>query len=289
MDNHSDSKSKKIKTFQLSTAMGLFKRPFVKVIAWIYRASRFCIEKLIYFGGLSEYVAVKWLLRIYRSKFRLDWELSKLPPHFYNHRMGMTQFAFGETTFGPYSYFRGFFASQVIQDGDRLLDIGCGEGFFTKRFFSANCSHIDGVDIEPSAIQCAERENGAGNIKYHLLDAVNQDFPEREYNVIVWDGAIGHFPPDTLEIMLQKIAKALSADGIFVGSESLGDEGSDHLTRFYSLDDFGRLFSKYFKFVEIGSREYKLNASFTRHEAYWRCANQPGRLEKLKMNKYYTE
>jgi SAM-dependent methyltransferase len=286
MDNLSDSGSKKIKILPLSAAMGLFKRLFVKVMTWIYRASRSFIEELIYFGGLSEYVAVKWLLRIYRSKFRLDWELSKFPPHFYNHRMGMTQFAFGETTFGPYSYFRGFFASQVIQEGDRLLDIGCGDGFFTKRFFSANCSYVDGVDIEPSAIQCAERENGAGNIKYHLLDAVNQDFPEREYNVIVWDGAIGHFPPDTLEIILQKIAKTLSADGIFVGSESLGDEGSDHLTRFYSLDDFGKLFSKYFKFVEVSSQEYKLSGGFMRHEAYWRCANHADRLQRLTWNKY---
>jgi len=289
MDNHSDSGPKRIKTFQLSTVMAFFKRSFVKMMAWIYGACRSFIEGIIYFGGLSEYIAVKWLLRIYRSKFRLDWELSKFPPHFYNHRMGMAQFTFGETTFGPFPYFRGFFASQVIQEGDTLLDIGCGEGFFTKRFFSANCSHVDGVDIEPSAIQCAERENAAGNIKYHLLDAVNQDFPEREYNVMVWDGAIDHFQPDTLEIMLQKIEKSLSANGIFVGSESLGDEGSDHLTRFYSLDDFGKLFSKYFKFVEVGSREYKLNANFTRHEAYWRCANQQDRLEKIMLNKYYTK
>ena len=124
-----------------------------------------------------------------------------------------------------------------------MLDIGCGDGFFTKRFFSLKCSRVDGVDIEPSAIQFAMKDNCAENIKYHLLDAVAKDFPEREYNVIVWDGAIGHFSPDTLETMLQKIRAALSQDGIFCGSESLGVEGADHLTRFDSLDDFGKLFS----------------------------------------------
>ena len=255
----------------------------------ISRKIQLFIEKLIYMVGISEYIAVKWLLRIYQSKFRLEWEFGKIPPHFFDHRIGISQLAFGKKIYGPYAYYRGFFASQVIHDGDILLDIGCGDGFFTKRFFSVKCIHVDGVDIEPSAIQFALKKNSAENIRYHLLDAVVEDFPESKYNVIVWDGAIGHFSPDTLEAMLQKIVNALSQDGIFVGSESLGDEGSDHLMRFNSLDDFGRLFLKYFRFVEVYSNSYKLNDEFTRHEAYWRCTNYPDRLKRLTWNKYYPE
>lgn len=255
----------------------------------IPRTAQSVFERLIYLNGLSEHLAIKWLQRVYLGKFRLDWVLSKAPPHFYSHRMGMAQFTFGEAVLGPYTYFRGFFACQVIRDGDKLLDIGCGDGFFTKRFFSAKCSHVDGIDIEPSAIHCAERENGAENIRYHLLDAVGSDFPRRKYDVVVWDGAIGHFPPDALEIMLQKILDAVSPDGIFVGSESLGDEGADHLTRFYALDDFGKLFSRYFKYVEVSSQDYRLAGDFLRHEAYWRCANQPDRLQRLTWNQYYRE
>ena len=189
----------------------------MRMTSGISRVIQPTVEKLIYLNGISEFIAVKWLLRIYESQFRLDWEFSKIPPHFYNHRIGMSQLTFGEKVYGPYTYYRGFFASQVIQEGDTLLDIGCGDGFFTKRFFSIKCNHIDGVDIEPSAIHSALRNNGAENIKYHLLDAVAKDFPEREYNVIVWDGAIGHFSPKTLETMLQKIKAALSQDGIFAG------------------------------------------------------------------------
>jgi len=260
-----------------------------KMMSEAFRVGHLTIEKLIYFGGLSERTATRWLLRIFRAKFRLDWELSKAPPHFYNHRMGMSQFVFGEVTHGPYAYYRGFHAAQVIQDGDKLLDIGCGDGFFTKRFFSAKCSHVDGIDIEPSAIRCAERENSAENVKYHLMDAVQVEFPTREYNVIVWDGAIGHFSPDTLQTMMSKIVNALSPNGVFVGSESLGDEGVDHLTRFDSLDDFGSLFSKYFRYVELSSIDYGLSNNFIRHEAYWRCANGPDRLQRLNWAKYYTE
>jgi len=277
------------KVFQLSAWIKLFRYFGKRMTSGISRVIQPLIDKLTYLGGISEYIAVRWLLRIYQSKFRLDWEFSKIPPHFYNHRIGMSQLTFGKKVYGPYTYYRGFFASQVIQEGDTLLDIGCGDGFFTKRFFSLKCSRVDGVDIEPSAIQFAMKDNCAENIKYHLLDAVAKDFPEREYNVIVWDGAIGHFSPDTLETMLQKIRAALSQDGIFCGSESLGVEGADHLTRFDSLDDFGKLFSKYFRFVEVYSKDYKLNNESIRHEAYWRCANQPDRLQRLTWNKYYTE
>jgi SAM-dependent methyltransferase len=227
-------------------------------------------------------------MRIYKSKFNLDWKFSKTPPHFYNHRMGMSQFTFENKVYGPFTYYRGFFASQVIQDADKLLDIGCGDGFFTKRFFSVKCGHVDAVDIEPSAIHYALINNNAENIEYHLMDAVVKDFPRREYNVIVWDGAIGHFSPGSMEIMLQKIRTALSQDGIFAGSESLGEEEVDHLTRFNSLDDFGNLFSKYFNFVEVCSKSYRLSDEFTRHEAYWRCANQPDRLQGLTWKKYHT-
>jgi len=48
-------------------------------------------------------------------------------------------------------------------------------------------------------------------------------------------------------------------------------------------------FQKYFRFVEVYSKDYKLNNESIRHEAYWRCANQPDRLQRLTWNKYYTE
>jgi len=38
--------------------------------------------------------------------------------------------------------------------------------------------------------------------------------------------------------------------------------------------------SKYFSYVEVCSKDYKLTDEFTRHEAYWRCVNQPDQLQK---------
>jgi 2-polyprenyl-3-methyl-5-hydroxy-6-metoxy-1,4-benzoquinol methylase len=236
-------------------------------------------ESVIGGGKIRESILIRLLGRYYAGKFRREWVLGSEEPHFFSQRIGLFAFAFGESGSGPYGFTRGFLSAEVLRDGDRLLDIGCGDGFFTKRFFSARCAHIDAIDIEPSAIAEAQAVNNSPKINYQILDAVNQPFPGDQYDVIVWDGALGHFSADTTHRMLEKIQKHLKADGVFVGSESLGIEGSDHLQYFNSLDDLQKIFEPYFRHVELRAVAYKIGDGFLRHEAFWRCANDQERLQ----------
>src|SRR5690606_15201876 len=155
------------------------------------------------------------------SRFVREWVLSPSPPHFFDQRMNCFQFGFTQSCAGPYAFARGFFAADVVREGDRLLDIGCGDGFFTRRFYAERCAAIDALDIEPTAIEAAELYNGSAKIAYRLCDAVADPFPRPPYDVIVWDGALGHFPPDVVQRMCEKIRDALNNGGVFVGSESL--------------------------------------------------------------------
>jgi 2-polyprenyl-3-methyl-5-hydroxy-6-metoxy-1,4-benzoquinol methylase len=246
-------------------------------------------ESALWGGAGRESALIKLLDRYYYSLYRRQWELSDEEPHFFSQRIGFFKFAFGDDGIGPYAFYRGFFGSEVIQPDDQLLDIGCGDGFFTKRFLSTRCAKVDAVDIEPSAIESAQLYNDAPNIRYQLLDAVNQPFPSEKYDVIVWDGAIGHFAKETTDAVLTKIQAALKTDGVFVGSESLGFEGSDHLQFFNSLDDLHALFKPYFKFIELRSVEYRTGqgkSSFVRQEGYWRCANEETRLRACSWKSY---
>jgi cyclopropane fatty-acyl-phospholipid synthase-like methyltransferase len=169
----------------------------------------------------------------------------------------------------------------MIQEGDRLLDIGCGDGFFTKRFFSTKCSQIDAIDVDKDAIRVAIKHNTAQNIQYYRMDAAHYSFPGGSYDVIVWDGAIGHFSQEDSRRMLEKICKVLTPDGVFVGSESLGREegGYDHL-QFFSLDNLYMLFKPYFQFIQMRTVNYKIGwgGNLIRREAYWRCSNSFVRL-----------
>ena len=246
------------------------------------RGLYYFLNSVVVAGGIAEKALVKCLLFVYDSKFRKEWTYSKTPPHFTDFRVLGAHFVFGKELFGPYSFYRGFFSSEAIRPGDTLLDIGCGDGFLTKRFLAEKCRHVDAVDIDRDALQAARKYNDASNVAYHLLDAVADSFPQKKYDVIVWDGALGHFSADATQQMLEKILVHLSENGIFVGSESLGLEGQDHLQYFHSEDELRSIFTPYFKNVKIRSTSYKLrNSDFVRKEAYWRCSNGQDRLNEI--------
>lgn len=246
------------------------------------RQINYLLNSLILVGGFTEKALVKSLLFVYDSKFRKEWTYSEVPPHFTDFRVLGAHFLFGADLLGPYSFYRGFFSSEVIRSGDRLLDIGCGDGFLAKRFLAEKCSHVDAIDIDPAALAAAQRYQRASNVSYYLLDAVKDAFPHERYDVIVWDGALGHFSGDVTKYMLQKILASLSEDGIFVGSESLGVEGQDHLQYFHSEEELRSIFSPFFRCVKMRSMSYKLRRSdFVRREAYWRCSNSQDRLSQV--------
>jgi hypothetical protein len=79
--------------------------------------------------------------------------------------------------------------------------------------------------------------------------------------------------------MLERIGAAIGETGIFVGSESLGREGDDHLQFFESLEDLHALFASRFKHVRLRAIEYDLGKGLLRREAYWRCTNDERRLQ----------
>lgn len=230
------------------------------------------LEKVCFGGTVREWILVKVLGALYKSRFRREWLLTDNPPHFYNHRYDGFEFIYGRSR-SPYPFYRGFFTSEILKANDRLLDIGCGDGFFVRSFFEKMCSHIDAVDIEKSAIEMAKRLNAHSKIDFRVLDVTRSPFPSENYDVIVWDGAIGHFPPSSIEIVLQKIKTSLSPEGIFTGSESLGREGADHLWYIENESTLMSLFKPYFKYVWIRTAEYKLWNEFVRREIYWRCTN----------------
>ena len=239
-------------------------------------------ERIVFGGKITERVLSKLLALHYKSRFRREWLWSQDAPHFFNHRIGFFDFVYGEASGGPYPYYHGFFVSELLQNNDTLLDIGCGDGFFTKRFYSKRCSRVDAIDIEADAINTARSINPASNINYYLLDAVQQPFPSNSYNIVVWDGALGHFASDTTHAMLEKIVRVLSQNGVFAGSESLGHEGHDHLQFFESIEHLDALFSKHFAYraYRVINYDTSFNVGLLRREAFWRCSSGPLRIEE---------
>jgi SAM-dependent methyltransferase len=225
-------------------------------------------ERALHGGERRRAALMKALVAHDKSLQYRQWRLSGEMPHFYDHRIGSLLFAAGEQS--GLGMYRGYLAAQVMRPGDVVLDIGCGDGFFAHRFFAPRVAHVDSIDVEPSAIAHARQHHAASNIAYHLLDAVAQPFPRDRYDVVVWDGALGHFAPDVTRGVLVKIRAVLAEGGLFAGSETLGEEGHDHLQFFSDLDALRAVLGPAFPVIRLTQMRYD-----GRHEAYWRCAVGP--------------
>ena len=130
----------------------------------------------------------------------------------------------------------------------------------------------------------ARQYNADPKVTFYAQDAITQPFPGSGYDVIVWDGGIAHFPPGTNEGMVAKIRAALKPGGLFVGSESLGFDGSeDHLQRWMDEGEVRAMLEPHFRFVEVHTDEYFYNIDRTgrRGEFYWRCSDDEAALNSL--------
>jgi SAM-dependent methyltransferase len=242
------------------------------------------LGEIVVFGSEAREKFAKGLLsHYYRSVFRRQWAWQVYgEPHFTIHSGSLFGLLNGELGKGIYTFTRAFLSAEIIGEGDYVLDIGCGDGGLTKRFYAPRAAHVDAIDIETSAIEYAAKYNPASNISYHQLDAVADPFPRSTYDLIVFDGAIGHFTREGSAAVLKKISSALGPGGVFCGSESIGVEQQDHLQIFSTPDALRSLLQEQFKHVRLKQQEYPIELlPNARLEAYWRCSNADGRLDEL--------
>src|SRR5579883_644923 len=199
-------------------------------------------------SDVAERLMTQLLERRMNKRVRREWVDAATPPHHSFNNYGAFRLAMLPETVGAFPFLRGFLAMMAIEDGDKVLDISCGDGFFSKRFFATKASHVDAFDIEGYAIEMANRYNADSRVSFSVRDAINDPFPSSDYDVIIWDGGIAHFPPGTNDLMMTKIRAALKHGGLFVGSESLGFDGSaDHLQRWMDESEVHAMLSPHFK------------------------------------------
>lgn len=245
---------------------------------WVTRL----LESLVWGNGGRERLLSFLLSRHYRSRFLRAWCLGGPMPLYEFQRGEWFSLGFDRSPNSfPLYFARGFFASEVIRENERILDIGCGDGFFSTRFYALSGGEVDAIDIEPEAIEIAKRENSHPRVRFLERNAVSDPFPASSYDVVLWDGALAHFDPEDAKLVLTKVKDVLGEKGIFMGSESLGRDDHGHLQFFDTEEDLASFLSPYFRSVYVRSLTYPINGGAEeRSEVYWRCSNAMDCLEK---------
>ena len=104
---------------------------------------------------------------------------------------------------------------QIDFQGQRYLDIGCGNGAFTLRLGSG-FDEVHGVDVEQERLADFERkirQNRATNVTAHLMSAEALDFPDDYFDVVTAIETIEHIPD--LDSALDEIFRVLKPGGLF--------------------------------------------------------------------------
>lgn len=77
--------------------------------------------------------------------------------------------------------------------GRRVVDMGCGDGFFTIRYWDEGCpSEILGTDVAPKAIQVANARKGSRPITFWVGDSHKLPFSDDRFDLAILQGALHH-------------------------------------------------------------------------------------------------
>ncbi len=100
--------------------------------------------------------------------------------------------------------------------GERILDLGCGDGVLTKRLLDRGCDVL-GVDASPAMVEAAR---GRG-VSAHVMDGHQLPFQE-EFDAVFSNAAL-HWMLDPDEV-LRRVRRALRPGGRFVAE--FGGQGN---------------------------------------------------------------
>jgi len=229
--------------------------------------------------GFDLILIPKWLAdvglwinrRYYRRLFEAQYRRKAQPPAWFDHRIDLYYH-------WPHNLFwleRGILPRKYMFPGCTVLDLFCGDGFYSRYFYSTIAGHIDAVDVDPTAIKHAQRWHASPKVDHYELDAVMQEFPRIHYDVIVWFEAIEHLNEGDYTVVLQRIKAAMGENSVLIGSTpiieeaQLGQGSWQHSNEFTSVEQLRALLSRDFHDVQIELTIYPVLEGGERRTAYF--------------------
>ncbi|MCX6343488.1 MAG: class I SAM-dependent methyltransferase [Armatimonadetes bacterium] len=113
---------------------------------------------------------------------------------------------------------RGVLGTMNLAPGDIAMDCCCGDGYFSRIFWSPITAHIDAVDRDACAVDMARKLACRGKVDFHVMDILVDTFPRSSYDAVFLFEAIEHLSVDDGHRVLEKIRGSLNTGGKLVGS-----------------------------------------------------------------------
>src|SRR5437879_3075009 len=101
-----------------------------------------------------------------------------------------------------------------IQPGDRVVDIGCYDGYLLRRIAARHTIRGAGIDISETAVQLARRaadREGITGLLFAVSQGSNLPFETHSVDVVICSEVLEHVPD--LEAVLAEISRVMVRGG----------------------------------------------------------------------------
>jgi SAM-dependent methyltransferase len=111
--------------------------------------------------------------------------------------------------------FRAVLDALDAQPGERILEVGCGSGSYTRELAQTG-TELTATEFAPAQLAQAERNVGPSNVVFRLEDAQNLTFPDASFDKVLLSEVIEHVPHP--ERAIGEAARVLRPGGLLVAS-----------------------------------------------------------------------
>jgi SAM-dependent methyltransferase len=140
------------------------------------------------------------------------------------------------------------FCGLVIEPGSRILELGCGTGYYTDIFFSPFAAEIVAIDIDSRAIEIARRLHQAKNIHYEVMDC-RTSLPEGPFDVVVWTPSIFAYTVDEVHGLMEKLRRVISKNAHLCGWTAVETNERGPEILWYDMKSLAERLKQHFKNV----------------------------------------
>jgi ubiquinone/menaquinone biosynthesis C-methylase UbiE len=99
-----------------------------------------------------------------------------------------------------------------LTDGDRLLECGCGRGFYLNMIRELSRCEATGIELDPPVIAVARDKVGSRGVSLLRADITRLPFRDAQFNKILFSEVLEHIPDDRRA--LEEIRRVLEPGGV---------------------------------------------------------------------------
>jgi 2-polyprenyl-3-methyl-5-hydroxy-6-metoxy-1,4-benzoquinol methylase len=121
--------------------------------------------------------------------------------------------------------------NSICLEGGNALELTCGDGFYTSRFYASKLKSVIACDWDAKAIASARKYSKTSNVNFVVADILTE-MPSGEFQHVIWDFGFpwcNHFTTQQIVFIVTQCKARLTTGGIFSGYLALLNDSVEHV------------------------------------------------------------